>query len=193
MHKVLFSIMLAAGILALSAAFTLTLNKFTVLENPNTELACSVNLVLDCSKVMSTWQSRVFGFPNMVIGLMAFSVVITVAVLGLAGAKLSRWFLIAGNVGFLLGTFFSYWLFFQSVYAIQILCPWCLLVTFATTLIFSTMTHYNLKENTFGFARKTNDKVQKFLAAGYHQMIVISWLVLMIVLVIIKFGSELFA
>ena len=192
-NRVIFGIMLAAGILALTAAFTLTLNKFAVLENPNTELACSVNLILDCSKVMSTWQSEVFGFPNMVIGLMAFSVVITIAVLGLAGTKFPRWFLIAGNVGFFLGTIFSYWLFFQSVYAIQILCPWCLLVTVATTLIFSTMTHYNLKQNTFGFAKKTNAKVQAFLAAGYHQMIVIGWLVLMVALVILKFGADLFA
>lgn len=192
-NRVIFGIMLFAGILALTAAFTLTLNKFAVLENPNTELACSVNLILDCSKVMSTWQSEVFGFPNMIIGLMAFSVVITIAVLGLSGAKFPRWFLIAGNVGFLLGTIFSYWLFFQSVYAIQILCPWCLLVTVATTLIFSTMTHYNLKQNTFGFAKKTNAKVQAFLAAGYHQMIVIGWLVLMVALVILKFGADLFA
>lgn len=192
-NRVIFGIMLAAGLLALTAAFTLTLNKFAVLENPNTELACSVNLVLDCSKVMSTWQSRVFGFPNMVIGLMAFSVVITIAILGLSGTKFPRWFLIAGNVGFLLGAIFSYWLFFQSVYAIQILCPWCLLVTLATTLIFSSMTHYNLKQNTFGFAKKTNDKVQKFLAAGYHQMIVIAWLALMAALVVLKFGPDLFA
>ena len=190
--KILFAIMLAAGVLALFAAFTLTVNKFAVLENPDTVLACSINLVLDCSTVMNPWQSRTFGFPNMVIGLMAFAVVVTVALAGLSGVKFPRWWLIAANVGFLLGTIFSYWLFFQSVYVIAVLCPWCLLVTLSTTLIFATMTHYNLKHNTFGFKKKINDRIQKFLAAGYHQMIVLGWLALMAALVILQFGEGLF-
>lgn len=190
--RVLFSIMLAAGLLALWAAFTLTVNKFEVLQNPDVVLACTINLVLDCSTVMSTWQSQVFGFPNMIIGLMAFSVVVTVALAGLSGVKFPRWWLIAANVGFLLGVIFSYWLFFQSVYVIAVLCPWCLLVTLATTLIFSTMTHYNLKHNTFKFKNKVNDSIQRFLTAGYHQMIVLAWLALMAALVIVQFGNGLF-
>lgn len=191
--KIIFGIMLAAGLLALFAAFNLTINKFAVLENPDVVLACSVNAVLDCSTVMSTWQSRVFGFPNMVIGLMAYSVIVTIAVLGIAGTKFPRWFLIAANIGFLLGTFFSYWLFFQSVYAIQILCPWCLLVTFATTLIFSSMLHYNLKHNTFGFKKRAQERVTRFIEGGYHQMVVLAWLALMTALVVLKFGADLFA
>lgn len=192
-HRLTYGIMLGAAILALFAAFTLTINKFAVLQNPDSQLACSVNLVVDCSKVMSTWQSQIFGFPNMVIGLMAFSVIITVAVLGIAGTRFPRWFLIAANIGFLLGTLFSYWLFFQSVYAIQVLCPWCLLVTFTTTLMLATMTHVNLRENTFGLAKKLNKRVQAFLDKDFDKLIVASWIVLLIVLTFLKFGSDLFA
>ena len=192
-QKVTFGIMLAAGIAALIAAFTLTLEKFHLYENPNAVLSCSINVVLNCSTVMQSWQSHVFGFPNMVIGLMAFSVVVTVAVAGLAGVKFPRWFLIAANIGFLLGLIFSYWLFFQSLYAIEVLCPWCLIVTAATTLIFSTMLHYNLRHNTFLLKAKLNARVQTFLAGGYHQVVVLSWLALMVVLVVLKFGDALFA
>lgn len=142
---------------------------------------------------MQTWQSEVFGFPNMVIGLMAYAVVVTVAVIGLTGSRLPRWFWIAANVGFFLGLIFSYWLFFQSVYAIQVLCPWCLLVTASTTLIFSTMLHYNLKHNNFNLKKSLNEGVQRFLNNGYHQMIVLSWLALMVALVVLKFGNDLFA
>ena len=188
-----FIVMLLAGIVALAAAFTLTVNKFDVLQNPDTVLACSVNLVLDCSTVMSTWQSEVFGFPNMVIGLMAFASVITIAVLGLARTVFPRWFLVAGSIGFFLGAVFSYWLFFQSVYAIQVLCPWCLLVTASTTIIFSTMLHFNLKHNIFQFKRAANERVQRFLEGGYHQMIVLGWLALMVALVVLQFGEALFA
>lgn len=192
-YRAVFMTMLIAGIVALIAAFTLTIEKFHLYQNPDAILSCSINVVLNCSQVMQTWQSQVFGFPNMVIGLMAFSVVITIAVLGLSGTKFPRWFLIGATIGFFFGLLFSYWLFFQSVYAIQILCPWCLLVTTATTLIFSTMLHYNLRINTFQLAQKTNLKVQKFLKAGYHQMIVIGWLVLMVIVVFVKFGEALFA
>lgn len=188
-----FLVMLIAGVIALAAAFTLTVEKFHLLENPDAVLSCSVNIVLNCSTVMNTWQSELFGFPNMLIGMMAFPVVITLAVAGLAGVKFPRWFLIAANIGFFFGLIFSYWLFFSSVYAIQVLCPWCLLVTFSTTLIFSSMLHYNLKHNIFQFKKKINKKIQAFLEKGYHQLIVASWLVLMVVLVFLKFGTDLFA
>lgn len=193
LRRGVFGVMLLGGVAALAAAFTLTLEKFHLYENPDAVLSCSINLVLNCGTVMQTWQASVFGFPNMVIGLMAFPVVITVAVAGLAGVKFPRWFLIAANVGFLLGAVFSYWLFFQSVYAIQVLCPWCLIVTTSTTLIVASMTHYNLKHNTFQLAGKMNERLQRFLNAGYHQMIVAAWLALMVVLVFIKFGADLFS
>lgn len=192
-HYWVFAIMLLGGLAALVAAFTLTVEKFHLYEDPDAILSCSINLVLNCTTVMQTWQSHVFGFPNMVIGLVAYSVIVTMALAGLAGVKFPRWWLILANIGFFLGLLFSYWLFFQSIYAIQVLCPWCLIVTASTTLIFSSMVHYNLKTNTFGFKKKLNDHIQRFLAGGYHQMIVLSWLALMVVLVFIKFGEALFA
>lgn len=188
-----FAIMLLGGIAALAASFTLTLEEFNLFKNPDAVLSCSFNLVLNCAQVMQTWQASVFGFPNMVIGLIAFPVVVTVALAGLAGVKFPRWWLILANIGFLLGTAFSYWLFFNSVYDIEVLCPWCLVVTASTTIIFASMLHYNLKINTFKFAKKRNDRIQRFLAGGYHQMIVLSWLALMFVLVFMKFGADLFA
>lgn len=192
-NTAIFTVMLLAGIVALIAAFTLTLEKFHLYEDPDAVLSCSFNLVLNCSTVMQTWQSSVFGFPNMIIGLIAFSVVITVALAGLARVKFPRWWLILANVGYLFGLIFSYWLFFQSMYVIQVLCPWCLLVTTATTLIFSSMLHYNLRHNTFGFKKKTNDLIQRFISGGYHQMVVLAWLAFLVALVFIQFGSALFA
>jgi uncharacterized membrane protein len=188
-----FGLMLIGGIIGLIAAFTLTLDKLHILENPNTVPACSINVVLNCSAVMETPQSEVFGFPNMLIGLMAFSVIITIAVLGLAKVRFPRWILIAASIGFFLDTSFSYWLFFQSVYVIQILCPWCLLVTFSQTLVFSGFLHYNLRENTFKLQARLHKRIQKFLDGGYHVMVVLAWLALMVVLVFLKFGEALFA
>jgi uncharacterized membrane protein len=87
---IVFSVMLAGGLAALAAAFVLTLEKFHLYEDPDAILSCSFNIVLNCSTVMETWQSSVFGFPNMIIGLMAYSVVVTFALAGLVGVKFPR-------------------------------------------------------------------------------------------------------
>lgn len=189
----LFGTMLAFGILGLIASFVLAVEEFHLLKDPTTTLSCSFNLVLNCSTVMQTWQASVFGFPNMFIGLMAFPVVIVVAALGLARVALPRWFYVTANIGYLLGAIFAYWLFFNSLYDIQVLCPWCLIVTFSTTLLLATITSYNLRENTFAFSKTTNARVHMMLQKDMHKLIIASWIVLMIILVVLKFGDALFA
>lgn len=190
--KWVFGTMLAFGIVGLIAAFTLTVEKFHLLENPDAQLSCSFNLVLNCTTVMQTWQSSVFGFPNMLIGLMGYAVVITVAVAGLSRVVFPKPFLIAANICYGLGALFAYWLFFNSVYDIQVLCPWCLVVTFATTILFATITHYNLKRNTFGFKPKTNKRIQEYLKRDFDKLAYASWIVFLTALVFIKFGDSLF-
>jgi uncharacterized membrane protein len=190
---VTFGFMLFGGIAALIAAFTLTIDKLQILADPNSVLSCSINIILNCSKVMATAQSHVFGFPNMLIGMMAFPVLITIAVLGLSGVKFPRWFLLSSLGALFLGFLFSYWLFFESVYVIQVLCPWCLVVTTSMTIMLASYLHFNLKENTFKFKDALNTKVQYFLKSGFHQMIVLAWIALMVVLVFLKFGQALFA
>ncbi|MDB5161635.1 MAG: hypothetical protein JWM52_143 [Candidatus Saccharibacteria bacterium] len=192
-HNIAWFIMLIGAFAALAAAFTLTVDKFQLYDDPNAVLSCSINVVLNCGTVMQTWQSHVFGFPNMVIGLIAYSILLTFALAGLVGVKFPRWWMIKANVGVLLGLIFAYWLFFQSVYDIQVLCPLCLVVTTATTLIFSSLLHINLKTNAFKLSEKKNALVQRFLKGGYHQMAVLSWIALMVVLVFLKFGQALFA
>ena len=188
-----FGLVLLGGAAALAAAFVLTLEKFHLYEDPDAILSCSFNLVLNCSVVMETWQASVFGFPNMLIGMMAFPVVVTVGLAGMVGVKFPRWWLFLAQIGFGLGLIFAYWLFFSSVYVIQVLCPWCLIVTTATTLLFSGLLHYNLKQNTFGLKKSLNDRVQRFLNGNFHQMIVLAWIALMVALVFIQFGADLFA
>lgn len=187
-----FGTMLAFGILGLVAAFVLSVEKIHLLQNPSAVLSCTFNLVLDCSTVMKTWQASLFGFPNSFIGLMGYSVVITVAVVGLAGVKLPKWFWRAALICYGLGAIFAYWLFFSSMYAIEVLCPWCLLVTLATTMVFATLKHFALRENVWNFSKSFNTKVQMWLDKDFDKIFFASWLVLLTALVFIKFGDSLF-
>lgn len=190
-----FGVLLGASIVALIAAFVLSLEKIHLLSNPDAVLSCSFNLVLNCSTVMKSWQANAFfGIPNMYIGLVSFPVLITVAVAGLwGGARFKKGFLLAMNIGVLLGTIFAYWLFFQSLYVIQALCPWCLVVTTSCTLMLAAVTHVSLREDVFGFSKQLHKRVQVFLDKGYHQLAVASWIVVMVALVLLQFGADLFA
>lgn len=192
--KAAFWVLLVASVVALGAAFVLSLEEIHLLKDPSASLSCSFNVVLNCASVMQTWQASVFfGIPNMLIGLMAFPVIVTVAVAALfGGVQFKRGFLLAMNIGVLLGTLFAYWLFFNSVYVIQVLCPWCLVVTFTCTLMLAAATHIALKANAYGLNKERNEKVQKYLKSGFHQLIVASWIVVMIVLVFLQFGTALF-
>lgn len=190
-HTGLFVLMLIAGIGGLIPAFILTVEKFHLLESPDAVLSCSINVVLNCASVMKTWQASVFGFPNSLIGLIGFSVVITVAVSYLAGARMKRWYWLTAQVFYLLGAIFAYWLFFNSVYAIQVLCPWCLFVTFFTTILLATITHYNLKENNFQLPRKLHERAMKFIENGVLTLVTVSWILVLAALVILKFGESL--
>lgn len=192
-HKNLFGAMLLFGVFGLIASFTLAVEEFHLIKNPDAILSCSFNIVLNCSTVMQTWQASVFGFPNMFIGLMAYPMVIMIALLGLSNAKFPLWFRKGMLVGFSLGALFAYWLFFQSLYVVQVLCPWCLVVTVSTTILLETVIRYNLRENTLELSKLTNKKVQKFLDKDFDKLIVASWLVLLVALVVIKFGSALIA
>ena len=192
-HHALFVVMLVFGIIGLIASFVLSVEEVHLLKNPDAVLSCSINLVLNCGEVMKTGQATAFGFPNMFIGLMGFPVVIMIALLGLSRVAFPRWFAIGMEFGILFWTGFAYWLFFNSVYVIQILCPWCLIVTFSMTMLLATSTYYTIRRNTFELPRDVIATLKKFLDKGYYQLIVASWFVLMIALVILKFGDGLFA
>jgi len=119
---------LLAGVLGLAASFTLTVEKIQILVNPDYVPSCSINPVLSCGSVMVTPQAEAFGFPNPLIGIVSFSVVVVTGVLALAKVALPRWYWAGLATGALLGTVFVHWLIFQSLYRIGALCPYCMVV-----------------------------------------------------------------
>ena len=77
-----------------------------------------------------------FGFPNPLIGIAAFSVVVVTGVLAVAKIELPRWYWVGLMAGTGLGALFVHWLIFQSLYKIGALCPYCMVVWSVTILSF---------------------------------------------------------
>jgi uncharacterized membrane protein len=119
---------LIAGVVGLAAAVTLTIEKIKLLENPAYVPSCSINPVLSCGSVMVTPQAAAFGFPNPLIGIVAFSVVVVSGVLAVAKVPLPRWYWAGLAAGTTLGVVFIHWLIYQSLYTIGALCPYCMVV-----------------------------------------------------------------
>lgn len=119
---------LIAGVVGLAAAITLTIEKIEILINSDYVPSCSINPVLSCGSVMVTPQASAFGFPNPLIGIASFSVVVVTGVLAVAHVRLPRWYWAGLAAGTLLGAAFVHWLIFQSLYRIGALCPYCMVV-----------------------------------------------------------------
>src|SRR5665648_230936 len=88
-NRWIFTSMLVGEILGLIAAFVLSVEALELAKNPNAALSCSVNVILNCATVAKHPTATLFGFPNSFLGMIAEPVVITVAIAGLAGIKLS--------------------------------------------------------------------------------------------------------
>ncbi|MBV9090667.1 MAG: vitamin K epoxide reductase family protein [Mycobacteriaceae bacterium] len=119
---------LIAGGVGLAASLALTIEKVKLLTDAHYVPSCSLNPVLSCGSVMSHWQAQVFGFPNPLIGIVAFTVVVVTGVLAVAGVPLPRWYWAGLAAGTLLGVGFIHWLIFESLYRIDALCPYCMVV-----------------------------------------------------------------
>jgi uncharacterized membrane protein len=137
--------LVVAGALGLLAAFELSLEKILTLADPDHVPSCNVGVLVGCSVNLGSEQGSVFGFPNPFIGLMAWPVVITIGVALLAGARFPRWFWLGLNLGVAGALIFVGWLIAQSIYVLDVLCPWCMLTWAVTVPTFWVVTLDNLR------------------------------------------------
>jgi uncharacterized membrane protein len=186
----LFGEMLVFAILSLIASWVLSYDAIVLAADPNAALSCSINTVLDCAKVGTTWQANIFGFPNAFLGMVSEPVVMTIAVASLAGVRFPRWFMFTANVCYLLGVIFAYWLLWQSTFVIGALCPWCLLVTVATTFVFTSMTQWNILEGNLYLPERLQERAVAFVAKGWFTVVLIAWLAIIVIVELIKWGPR---
>jgi uncharacterized membrane protein len=143
-------LMVVAGALGLVAAMVLTIDRFRLLEDPSTHLACNLSPFIACGPVMQSKAGALLGFPNPLLGLIGFSVVLTAGVLRAAGVELPRWFHAGLQAGVVLAVVFITWLQTQSLYVIGALCLWCLLVWAVTIPLAVVVTLENAATGRLG-------------------------------------------
>lgn len=188
----IYSTMLVSACLSLLASFVLSVDALALAKDPHANLACNINARISCGTVGISWQAHLLGFPNAFLGLLAEPVVITIAVASLAKVRFPRGFMLAAQVIYTIGVVFAYWLFFQALFVIGALCPWCLLVTLSTTLVFASLTHVNLRDNNLFLSPRAHEAARAALRMGVDIAFVTVWLVAVVGLVFWKYGASVF-
>jgi uncharacterized membrane protein len=134
-----------AGAIGFAAAFTLTLDKLALLENPNAQLSCNFSILVGCGTNLGSWQGQLFGFPNSLIGLVGWTAVIAVGVGLLARARFARWFWLLFNAGIIGAMALVIFLISESIFTLLVLCPWCMVTWVVTIPTFWVVTLHNLR------------------------------------------------
>jgi uncharacterized membrane protein len=144
--KVIPYILIICGAIILVASLLLSIDNIKILQNPSYKPICDLNPVVSCGDVIQAKQGKAFGFPNPYIGLFAGGVLMTTGAAMFAGGKFKRWYWLGMELGTLFGMGFIGWLFYQSLYDIHDLCPYCLTVWVATIITFWYVTLFNIDQ-----------------------------------------------
>ena len=192
-NRWIFTSMLIGALLSLLASFVLSVEALQLAKNPDASLSCSVNVVLNCATVAKHPTAEMFGFPNSFLGMIAEPIVITVAIAGLAGIRFPRKFMLAAQVGYTLGLLFALYLLGISYFVIQALCPWCLLVTLTTILVWFAITRYNIRENNLFLPKNIQSKLKTFIKKDYDKLAMLSLIAFIIAAIVVKYGDGIFS
>jgi len=152
-------ILVVGGIIGIFASIELIIQKIAVLSDPEFVPNCDINPILSCGSVISTEQASLFGFPNPVLGVIGFTIVIMFGALLFTGVELPRLMWLGLNFGAFAGMVFVIWLVSQSLYAIGALCPWCMVVWAVTIPIFWQVTTDNLASNKLSLGKSLSEVI----------------------------------
>jgi len=173
------------GILGLLASSILLLEKMELLADPSYQPSCNLNPVISCGSVMVTEQASIFGFSNSLVGIAGFASVITIGFTLLAGAKFKRWFWLCIQLGTIFGLSIALWLFYQGVYKIGAVCPYCALIWVTMIVLFWYTLLYNIREKNIILPKKLKRTGE--LAQKYHGEVLFVFILTLIVLILNHF------
>ena len=93
--------LLAAGLIGLVASTILLIERLRLAGDEDYVPTCSLNPVLSCGSIMESAQASLLGFPNPIIGVAAFPVVVATGAALLGGAIGA---IVAALIGFGIGS-----------------------------------------------------------------------------------------
>jgi uncharacterized membrane protein len=143
-------LMIVLGAVGLVASAALVIERVNVASDPDYVPSCSINPLLTCTSAMLSPQGELFGFPNPLLGVAGFPIVVATGAALLAGARMQRWYWTGMWLGGLGALVFMHWLIVESLFSIEALCPYCMVVWAATIPLFAVVSAYALPRGALG-------------------------------------------
>lgn len=179
--------LIVTSIVGFLASFALAVEKYEKLEDPNAVLSCDLNPFFSCGSVMEYPESQLFGFPNQLLGIAAFIFPLLLGVLLLSRTNLPRWIMLGLNIGLALGTVLVMFLFYVSIYAIGVGCPWCMVVWTMTIPMFVAVSAHNVLAGNFG-RRIAQNPILKVVSKE-NVAIFVLWMLVIAACIIVQFWN----
>lgn len=179
--------LIVTSIVGFLASFALAVEKYEKLEDPNAVLSCDLNPFFSCGSVMEYPESQLFGFPNQLLGIAAFIFPLLLGVLFLSRTNLPRWIMLGLNIGLALGTVLVMFLFYVSIYAIGVGCPWCMVVWTMTIPMFVAVSAHNVLAGNFG-RRIAQNPILKVVSKE-NVAIFVLWMLVIAACIIVQFWN----
>ena len=173
---------LIAGVAGLAASMALTVEKFELLIDPHYVPSCNINPIVSCGSVMTTPQAAVLGFPNPLLGIIGFTVVLVTGVLTVSKVALPQWYWIGLSIGTLVGVVLVHWLIFQSLYRIGALCPYCMVVWAVSVPLLVV-----LMSNVFRPVLDRGDSTLARVGYQWRWSIVTLWFTAVLLMIMVRF------
>ena len=174
--------LVGAGLIALISSAILVYERLQIYIDAGHSTVCDINALLSCGTVMRTPQAEAFGFPNPFIGLVGFSIVVTIGAAMMAGAQFKKWFWVCMNVGLAAATAFIMWLWYQTTFQINALCLFCMIVWIMTITLFVKTTVRYVSAGVIPAAQSMRES-----ARGWSWFAISLWLILIFGIIVIRF------
>lgn len=174
--------LVGAGLIALISSAILVYERLQIYIDAGHSTVCDINALLSCGTVMRTPQAEAFGFPNPFIGLVGFSIVVTIGAAMMAGAQFKKWFWVCMNIGLAAATAFIMWLWYQTTFQINALCLFCMIVWVMTITLFVKTTVRNVSAGVIPAAQSMRES-----ARGWSWFAISLWLILIFGIIVIRF------
>ena len=174
--------LVGAGLIALISSAILVYERLQIYIDAGHSTVCDINALLSCGTVMRTPQAEAFGFPNPFIGLVGFSIVVTIGAAMMAGAQFKKWFWVCMDIGLAAATAFIMWLWYQTTFQINALCLFCMIVWVMTITLFVKTTVRNVSAGVIPAAQSMRES-----ARGWSWFAISLWLILIFGIIVIRF------
>lgn len=174
-------ILIIGSLVGLLASFFLMLSTIELKQDPSANLPCNLNPFISCTNAISSEQGAVFGFPNPLLGIISFSMLLASGIMLYFDGKARKIYWQLVNLGSLISILFTIWFIYQSLYVLGTLCIYCMTVWAVSWPIFLYTTIWNYKENHL-----SSNSFSKFLAQN-HIPILVSWYLIIIFLILFRF------